>query len=130
MCWHRSPMLWSFTSPVRCSTREYSGPNTLSYIYEQSTVVFRSRHSSTFLIADDTKCSKSINSPSDRDLLQADLDNVVNWSATWKLLFNYTKTITLISFGSKVHQFTTKYSVENNRDKRKGNSPGFRECNT
>ena len=39
------------------------------------------------LFADDTKeCAKSVSSLNDRDLLQADLDNIVDWRATWKLL--------------------------------------------
>ena len=45
-------------------------------------------------------------------MLQADLDNIVNWSATWKLFFNHSKTVKL-TFGSKGHHSSTSYYLEN-----------------
>ena len=55
---------------------------------------------------------QSISSLKYRDLLQADLDNIVDWSGIWKLLFNHSKTMKL-SFESKACHFSTKYSVDN-----------------
>lgn len=86
-------------------------------------------HSSMLLFADDTKCIKSISSFNDRDLLQADLDTTADWSATWKLLFNHSKTVKL-SFGSKTCQLSTKYSVANNEilDKETHRDLGIMVC--
>ena len=48
-------------------------------------------NSSIFLFADDTKGYKIIRSPTDRHLLQQDLDNICNWSRKWKLGLNSNK---------------------------------------
>ena len=47
------------------------------------------------LFADDTKCSHPISSPSDINLLQADLDRLHQWSVKWSLSFNELKCIVL-----------------------------------
>ncbi len=49
----------------------------------------------TYLFADDTKCSQLISSPSDVNLLQADLDRLYQWSVKWSLSFNEQKCIVL-----------------------------------
>ena len=41
-----------------------------------------------YLFADDTKIYKSINSLSDHDILQHDVDNLTKWSSDWLLTFN------------------------------------------
>ena len=86
-------------------------------------------YSSMLLFADDTKCGKSISSLKDRDLLQVDLDTIVDWSPTWKLLLNHSKTVKL-SFGSKACQFSTKYSVDNHEilEKETHKDPGVMVC--
>ena len=55
---------------------------------------------------------KNISSFHNRDLLQAYLDNIVNWSPTWKLLFNHSKTVKL-TFGLKGCHFSTTCYLEN-----------------
>jgi hypothetical protein len=47
------------------------------------------------LFADDSKCFRAIQSPTDRDLLQTDLDSMHNWSIFWQLKFNVSKTLLL-----------------------------------
>jgi len=43
------------------------------------------------LFADDAKCLRTIRSASDCASLQSDIDNLVEWSNTWKLAFNTDK---------------------------------------
>ena len=43
------------------------------------------------LFADDTKCIKHINSTSDSNLLQNDLNTLADWCSRWKLSFNSSK---------------------------------------
>ena len=43
------------------------------------------------IFVDDTKVSRSINSPEDTTLLQEDINNLSAWSAEWQLPFNTTK---------------------------------------
>lgn len=51
--------------------------------------------STVLLFADDNKCFKTINCPSDSDLLQSDLDSLSNWSQLWNLPFNTNKSLLL-----------------------------------
>ena len=51
------------------------------------------KFSHAFMYADDTKCLKQIRSPSDSNLLQNDLDNIVTWSDKWGMHFNETKCV-------------------------------------
>ncbi len=53
------------------------------------------RSAKIHLFADDTKCSHQISSPSDINLLQADLDRLHQWSVKWSLSFNELKCIVL-----------------------------------
>lgn len=46
---------------------------------------------SPLMFADDCKCLASINSASDSQLFQKDLDSLYNWSVSWKLPFNLSK---------------------------------------
>lgn len=48
-------------------------------------------NSTTALFADDSKCFKKIDSLSDCELLQNDLDGLHRWSQSWKMLFNASK---------------------------------------
>jgi hypothetical protein len=47
--------------------------------------------STVALFADDSKCFHIIESPSDHDLLQLDLDALCDWSLSWQLKFNTSK---------------------------------------
>ena len=67
---------------VECSSGEYTVFYTFLII-----------HLSVLLLVNDTKYAKSISFFTDRDLLQANLDNIVDWNATGKLLFNHSKTM-------------------------------------
>lgn len=64
--------------------------------------------STLLLFADDTKCFRTINDPSDSILLQHDIDSLIGWSIEWHLKFNPSKTIQL-SFKSKI---PTTYTIE------------------
>jgi len=44
--------------------------------------------SKLYMFADDTKMYRGIDTVSDRQQLQSDIDNLVTWSNTWHLLFN------------------------------------------
>ena len=61
--------------------------------------------SSCYLFADDTKCLKIISNPTDVLRLQEDLDNLLSWSHTNKLLFNESKSAHL-HFGMEVGSHT------------------------
>ena len=52
-------------------------------------------NSTVALFADDSKCFRAIEVPSDRDLLQLDLDSMFNWSSIWELKFNASKSFLL-----------------------------------
>ena len=43
------------------------------------------------LFADDTKLYNRVNTVTDMEYLQKDLDNLVRWSADWQLRFNSSK---------------------------------------
>lgn len=70
----------SFSCTVRSTSRQYSW----------SIVVPRLRKRST-ISADDSKCSSVINSISDCESLQEDLDNFQHWSTDRRLKFNTSK---------------------------------------
>jgi hypothetical protein len=53
------------------------------------------KNSTVTLFADDSKCYRAIQSPADRDLLQTDFDSMHNWSISWQLKFNVSKTLLL-----------------------------------
>ena len=53
------------------------------------------KNSTVSLFADDSKCYRAIQPPADRDLLQTDLDSMHNWSISWQLKFNVSKTLLL-----------------------------------
>ena len=63
--------------------------------------------STMLLFADDTKCFRTINDPSDSTILQ-DIDSLVGWSTEWNLKFNPSKTIQL-GFKSKT---PTAYTID------------------
>ena len=44
-----------------------------------------------YMFADDTKVFARVSDDEERKSLQDDLDNLVKWSATWKLNFNISK---------------------------------------
>ena len=48
-----------------------------------------------FALFADSKCYRAIQSPADRDILQTDLDSMHNWSISWQLKFNVSKTLLL-----------------------------------
>lgn len=53
----------------------------------------RTVSASTFLFADDAKCSLKIKVPTDCQLLQTDLNFLSDWSLEWKLVFNELKCV-------------------------------------
>lgn len=53
------------------------------------------KSSTVALFADDSKCYRAIQSQTDRDLLQHDLDSMAQWSLTWQLRFNVSKSFLL-----------------------------------
>ena len=67
-------------------------------------------YSKTFIFADDTKCSKSIMSDSDHQLLQEDLNSLSQWSREWKLLFNESK-FRLLQFRSSAVRSVRTYNI-------------------
>ena len=44
--------------------------------------------SDVYLFADDTKIFKKLNSENDKDILQSDLTNLMDWSEKWLLSFH------------------------------------------
>ena len=44
-----------------------------------------------FMYADDTKISRNTDNEGDRQMLQRDLDQLVNWADKWQLNFNVDK---------------------------------------
>ena len=61
------------------------GPTSfVSFINDLPDVVL----SKPYMFADDTKMYSGIDTISDRQQLQSDIDNLVTWSTSWKLLFN------------------------------------------
>lgn len=62
------------------------------------------------IFADDTKIFRAINSPSDADELQQDLEALQHWSDLWGLKFNANKCVHL-HVGNK---FPTSYEMRNN----------------
>ena len=62
------------------------------------------------IFADDTKIYSSVNTLDDSNILQGDLDELFNWSMTWRLLFNATKCVHM-HMGNKTHSF--KYTMKN-----------------
>ena len=53
-----------------------------------------------YLFADDTKVFREIKFPQDKEILQVDIDNLVNWSDTWLLKFHPDK-CKVMSIGHK-----------------------------
>jgi hypothetical protein len=70
------------------------------------------KNSSVALFADDSKCYRAIQSPADRDLLQTDLDSMHNWSISWQLKFNVSKTL-LLRVSRKRNSPTHSYHLNN-----------------
>ena len=68
------------------------------------------RSSSLLLFADDAKCFRMIQSPSDCLLLQSDLSRLSNWSSYWKLSFNELK-CTLIHFPPNSPEFIENFTL-------------------
>ena len=68
------------------------------------------RSSSLLLFADDAKCFRMIQSPSDCLLLQSDLSRLSNWSSHWKLSFNELK-CTLIHFSPNSPEFIETFTL-------------------
>ena len=66
--------------------------------------------SSLLLFADDAKCFRMIQSPSDCLLLQSDLSRLSNWSSYWKLSFNELK-CTLIHFPPNSPEFIENFTL-------------------
>ena len=64
--------------------------------------------STTLLFADDTKCFRIINDPTDSITLQQDINSLVEWTTEWNLKFNPSKTFQL-SFKSRI---PTTYTME------------------
>ena len=48
--------------------------------------------STTLLFADDIKCFRIINDPTDSIALQQDINSLVEWTTEWNLKFNPSKT--------------------------------------
>jgi hypothetical protein len=68
---------------------------------------------STFaLFADDSKCYRANQSPAGRDLLQTNLDSMHNWSISWQLKFNVSKTL-LLGVSRKRNYPTHSYHLNN-----------------
>ena len=69
-------------------------------------------NSTVALFADDSKCYRAIQSPAGRDLLQTDLDSMHNWSISWQLKFNVSKTL-LLKVSRKRNSPTHSYHLNN-----------------
>ena len=74
--------------PVKSGVPQGSILGSLLFILYVNDLPIELYNSSIFLFADDTKGYKIIRSPTDRHLLQQDLDNICNWSRKWKLRLN------------------------------------------
>ena len=70
------------------------------------------KNTTVALFADDSKCYRAIQSPADRDLLQTDLDSMHNWSISWQLKFNVSKTL-LLRVSWKRNYPTQSYHLNN-----------------
>ena len=70
------------------------------------------KNSTVALFADDSKCYRAIQSPADRDPLQTDLDSMHNWSISWQLKFNVSKTL-LLRVSRKRNSPTHSYHLNN-----------------
>ena len=77
--------------PVKSGVPQGSILGPLLFILYVNDLPIELYNSSIFLFADDTKGYKIIRSPTDRHLLQQDLDNICNWSRKWKLRLNSNK---------------------------------------
>ena len=68
--------------------------------------------STTLLFADDTKCFRIINDPTDSITLQQDIKSLVEWTTEWNLKFNPSITSQL-SFKSRIPTtYTSTYTME------------------
>ena len=69
-------------------------------------------NSTVALFADDSKCFNIIESSSDHHLLQQDLDAMCDWSLSWQLKFNTSKSF-LLRISRKRFPSTSSYSLDN-----------------
>ena len=53
------------------------------------------KFSKVYLFADDTKCSKIVDSVEDVNKLQSDINDITSWSKSWSLPFNEMKSIVI-----------------------------------
>lgn len=67
--------------------------------------------SPTYLFADDTKIYREINTTSDRELLQEDLNKLEDWSKTWLLKFHPEKCKCMTISRENTKQENTKYKL-------------------
>ena len=68
--------------------------------------------SSLLLFADDAKCFKLINSPSDASLLQEDISSLYKWTSDWNLKFNTLKCYQM-SFSTTEPVIHPAYTINN-----------------
>ena len=81
----------SSTLPVVSGVPQGSILGPLLFLVYVNDLPTQALNSDLFLFADDTKCLKSVSSPSDSSQLQCDLDRLFAWSMNWKLSFNESK---------------------------------------
>ena len=93
------------TSNLRCPARKHTWPFALLDLYPSVAA-----SSSVLLFADDTKCFKTIKSPSDRPSLQSDLNSLAAWSQQWNVCFNESK-CNVVSFHPKNKPAVANYSI-------------------
>jgi len=65
------------------------------------------------LFADDCLIYREIRSPSDRNLLQKDLDTLVKWSKTWGMIFNMKKCNIISITNATKNKIHHQYTMDN-----------------
>jgi len=102
---------WSSLLPVTSGVPQGSilGP-LLFLVFVNDLPTQTINHSKTVLFADDTKCSRSVNSKSDMTLLQGDLNALHDWCNEWHMSFNVSKCV-FMTFSTSTPAIISNYSL-------------------
>ena len=102
--WMQCVILNGFVSnplPVISGVRQGSILRPLLFLIFVNDIPDSLTSSTTFLFADDTKCLKTIQCPSECVLLQRDLQYLSGWSQQWNLIVNEQKCVLRFSPGTQ-----------------------------